>query len=225
MKLKVNYFENIINLNDDHVQVIEIENKKTFYRFISNLYAMKNGDKLNEIYFYNKLNEEININEKIEVYTDFFNFDFNSKKNLSSLNKCIINYLSPDTKEAILNNFQKLYKIISKHLFDFDLPLEISDNVNLEDVLKLMKISINNKNDLLDNLLLLIDLENMLKVNNILFFVNLKQLLSKDEIIEFYKYAIYNNIKIVLIDSQSYGIKLEYENKLIIDENLDEFVL
>lgn len=225
MKLKVNYFENIISLNDDNVQLIEIENKKTFYRFISDLYAMKNGDKLNEVYFYNELNEEININEKIEVYTDFFNFDFNSKKNLSSLNKCIINYLSPDTKEAILNNFQKLYKIISKHLFDFDLPLEISDNVNLEDVLKLMKISINSKNDLLDNLLLLIDLENMLKVNNILFFVNLKQLLSKDEIIEFYKYAIYNNIKIVLIDSQSYGIKLEYENKLIIDENLDEFVL
>ncbi len=31
-------------------------------------------------------------------------------------------------------------------------------------------------------------------------------------------------LKIVLIDSQSYGIKLEYENKLIIDENLDEFV-
>lgn len=225
MKLKVNYFENIISLNDDNVQVIELENKKTFYRFISDLYAMKNGDKLNEVYFYNELNEEININEKIEVYTDFFNLDFNSKKNLSSLNKCIINYLSPDTKEAILNNFQKLYKIISKHLFDFDLPLEISDNVNLEDVLKLMKISINSKNDLLDNLLLLIDLENMLKVNNILFFVNLKQLLSKDEIIEFYKYAIYNNIKIVLIDSQSYGIKLEYENKLIIDENLDEFVL
>lgn len=225
MKLKVNYFENIISLNDDNVQVIEIENKKTFYRFISDLYAMKNGDKLNEVYFYNELNEEININEKIEVYTDFFNLDFNSKKNLNSLNKCIINYLSPDTKEAILNNFQKLYKIISKHLFDFDLPLEISDNVNLEDVLKLMKISINNKNDLLDNLLLLIDLEKLLKVNNILFFVNLKQLLSKDEIIEFYKYAIYNNIKIVLIDSQSYGIKLEYENKLIIDENLDEFVL
>ena len=225
MKLKVNYFENIISLNNDNVQVIEIENKKTFYRFISDLYAMKNGDKLNEVYFYNELNEEININEKIEVYTDFFNLDFNSKKNLSSLNKCIINYLSPDTKEAILNNFQKLYKIISKHLFDFDLPLGISDNVNLEDVLKLMKISINNKNDLLDNLLLLIDLERLLKVNNILFFVNLKQLLSKDEIIEFYKYAIYNNTKIVLIDSQSYGIKLEYENKLIIDENLDEFVL
>lgn len=225
MKLKVNYFENIISLNDNNVQVIEIENKKTFYRFISDLYAMKNGDKLNEVYFYNELNEEININEKIEVYTDFFNLDFNSKKNLNSLNKCIINYLSPDTKEAILNNFKKLYKIISKHLFDFDLPLGISDNVNLEDVLKLMKISINNKNDLLDNLLLLIDLEKLLKVNNILFFVNLKQLLSKCEIIEFYKYAIYNNIKIVLIDSQSYGIKLEYENKLIIDENLDEFVL
>ena len=78
---------------------------------------------------------------------------------------------------------------------------------------------------MLDNLLLLIDLENTLKFNNILVFVNLKQYLSKNELIEFYKYAIYNKIQILLIDSQAYGVTLEYEKKLIIDENLDEFVI
>ena len=81
------------------------------------------------------------------------------------------------------------------------------------------------KDELLDNLLLLIDLENTLKFNNILVFVNLKQYLSKNELIEFYKYAIYSKIQILLIDSQAYGVTLEYEKKLIIDENLDEFVI
>ena len=77
MKLKVNYFENIISLNDDNVQVIEIENKKTFYRFISDLYAMKNDDKLNEVYFYNELNGDesiyVKIGETRQAYVAKFN--------------------------------------------------------------------------------------------------------------------------------------------------------
>ena len=44
-------------------------------------------------------------------------------------------------------------------------------------------------------------------------------------LIELYKYAIYNKIKILLIDSQSYGTTTSYENKLIVDSNLDEFML
>ena len=47
----------------------------------------------------------------------------------------------------------------------------------------------------------------------------------KNELIELYKYAIYNNVNIFLVDSQSYGVTLKYEKKLIIDDNLDEFVL
>ena len=89
----------------------------------------------------------------------------------------------------------------------------------------MFKIKINCKEELLDNLLLLIDLEKELNSNNILFFVNLKQYLIKEEIKEFYKYSIYNQIKIVMIDSQSYGVNLDNEKKLIIDDNLDEFML
>ena len=36
---------------------------------------------------------------------------------------------------------------------------------------------------------------------------------------------IQNKINIILIDSQCYGGTLEYENKLIIDRNLDEFMI
>lgn len=49
--------------------------------------------------------------------------------------------------------------------------------------------------------------------------------ITNQELLELYKYAIYNKINIILIDSQCYGGTLEYENKLIIDRNLDEFMI
>lgn len=225
MNLKINYFDNNIKIENDYIQVIEIENKKTFYRLVSDLYKIKNDEKLDEVFFYDDNNQEINMYNKVDLYVNFFDIDLNSKKNLNALNKNIINSLTDNVKEEILNNFKKLAKSFTKILSDIDLPLSLNDNITVEDIIKLLKISINKTDDLLNNLLLIIDLEKVLKINEILFFINLKQYLSQEELIEFYKYAIYNEIKIVLVDSQSYGIKLEYENKLIIDENLDEFVL
>lgn len=225
MNLKINYFDNNIKIENDYIQVIEIENKKTFYRLVSDLYKIKNDEKLDEVFFYDDNNQEINMYNKVDLYVNFFDIDLNSKKNLNILNKNIINSLTDNVKEEILNSFKKLSRSFTKILSDIDLPLSLNDNITVDDIIKLLKISINKTDDLLDNLLLLIDLEKVLKINEILFFINLKQYLSQEELIEFYKYAIYNEIKIVLVDSQSYGIKLDYEKKLIIDANLDEFVL
>lgn len=225
MNLRVNYFNNNIFLNDSNIQVIEIENKKMFYKFICDLYLIKNGDYTNELYFYDNQNEEINLQSKIEIYINFFDLDLNSKKNLNSLNKKIINNLSDVDKQQIFNIYKKMYKSVANILKNIDLPLILNEDLIIDDIIKLFKVSINDKNDLLDNLLLLIDLESVLKTNEILFLVNLKQLLSKEELEELYKYAIYNNITIILVDSQSYGVKLNYENKLIIDNELEEFVL
>lgn len=225
MNLKINYFDNNIKIENDYIQVIEIENKKTFYRLVSDLYKIKNDEKLDEVFFYDDNNQEINMYNKVDLYVNFFDIDLNSKKNLNVLNKNITNSLTDNVKEEILNNFKKLAKSFTKILSDIDLPLSLNDNITVDDIIKLLKISINKTADLLSNLLLIIDLEKVLKMNEILFFINLKQYLLQEELIEFYKYAIYNEIKIVLVDSQSYGIKLDYEKKLIIDVNLDEFVL
>ena len=167
----------------------------------------------------------MNFCEKIEIYTNYFDLEINSKKNLNALSKEIINTISDLEKEDLIKIYQKIYKSISKILKNIDLPIIIDEDVNIENIIKLSKFMIKNTNDLLENLFNLIDLFKFLKINNILFFINLKQYLNKDELVEFYKYAIYNNIKICLIDSQSYGIKLDYENKLIIDIDLEEFVI
>ena len=99
------------------------------------------------------------------------------------------------------------------------------EEITIENIIKNLKLSISPKNDLLNNLLLLIELERVLKTNNLLIFINLKQYLSDEELNELYKYALYNSINLLMIDSQCYKNMNEYEKKLIIDSNLDEFVV
>ena len=95
----------------------------------------------------------------------------------------------------------------------------------IENIVKMFKLKINQKEDLLDNLLLIIDLEVVLNSNKILCFMNLKQYLTKEELLEFYKYAIYNSVKIIMIESTKYDYLKDYENIIVIDQSLDEIMI
>jgi len=225
MKIKINYFENIIELNINDINVIEVENKKYFYRLVSNLYSIINNGYCDDIIFTDNENNELNISNKLKIFTNFFDLDFDSKKYSNDINKFINDSIDDENKNDLNNLYNKIIKNYNKIFNDIDIPLSIENEFNIENITKLMKISINKKDELLDNLLLLIDLEKVLKTNNILIFINLKQYLTKEELEELYKYSLYNEVKIILIDSQSYGVTLNNEKKLIIDENLDEFML
>ncbi len=225
MKVKIDYFENIITLKEDKVTCIEIENKNYFYRLISNLYSIINSEIVEDITIYDSENKELNISNKIKIFLNFFNFDFDSKKYTNDINKYIINEMDENDKINLLKSYNKLIETFIKILNKSDLPLQILEDITVDNIIKNLKLTINPKNNLLDNLMLLIELEKTLKTNNLLVFVNLKQYLTNQELIELYKYAIYNKIYIIMIDSQSYGGTLDYENKLIIDSNLDEFML
>ena len=225
MKIKINFFENIIQLNDEKVLSIEIENKNYFYRLISNIYSIINSEIVEEITVYDNEDKELNISNKTKIFINFFNFEFDSKKYTNDINKYIINEMDENDKINLLKSYNKLIDTFIKILNKSDLPLQILEDITVDNIIKNLKLTINSKNSLLDNLMLLIELEKTLKTNNLLIFVNLKQYLTNQELIELYKYAIYNKIKILMIDSQSYGGTLDYENKLIIDSNLDEFML
>jgi len=223
MNLKVSYFDNNIELKEGSINVIEIENKKYFFRFISDLYNLDSNITDNIIFY--KENEENNYNGKVKVYLNYFELDFNSRKTIANISKYVSNNILEEDKDILQREYLKIIKIFKKIVNEIDLPFSIDGEVDIDNLLKVLKLGINEKDELLDNLFLLIDIEKIFNGENILIFVNLKQYLSKKELIELYKYAIYNQIQIILIDSQCYGGTLDYENKLIIDENLDEFVI
>lgn len=225
MILKIDYFDNQLKLDNNFINVIEVENKKYFYRFVNDFYEIVKNGFANDINFFSGEGEEMNMNGRVKLYIDYFDLGFDSKKNVTDLTKYVLNNIDENDISLLQNQYNKIVKIYKKVLNDIDLPLFIEEEVNIETFSKILKLGINTKFDLLENLFLLIDIERAFKNNNVLIFVNLKQYLSREELKEFYKYAIYNQVQIILIDSQSYGGKLDYEKKLIIDDNLDEFMI
>ena len=115
--------------------------------------------------------------------------------------------------------------MIDKELQKTDLSISVSTDEGIDNVIKMFKLKVNQKDDLLDNLLLIIDLEVELNSNKVLCFMNLKQFLTKEEVIEFYKYATYNSIKIIMIESSKYDYFGDYEKVIIIDQSLEESML
>lgn len=225
MKLIIKYIDSNIELKENEINAIEIENKRYFYRVVKDLYNIYNNEIVDDIILTDEDNNEINIANKIKIFIDFFDFKLDSKKYANDLIKYINKILKEEIKAKLLEQYKKIISLYKKELNSIDLPLVLNTEFDIESMSRLIKIGINTNKDLIDNLLTLIDLENVFQTKNILIFINLKQYLTKEEIEELYKYSIYNGINLLLIDSQSYGTTVTNERKVIIDENLDEFML
>lgn len=225
MKIVVNFIDNEIAVENNNVFNIEVENKVYFYRLINEFNLISKGIISENIFFLDEDDNELNLLNKIDLYIDYFNIEFNSKKIINNLYKVLKTNINEEDKIKINKCYLKIKNILSKSFLDYNLPLVINDEFDIDTILKLLKVSIDSKNNLLDNLFLLIDINNNFKINELLIFVNLKQYLTLEELNELYKYSIYNNVKILLIDSQCYGVTNKFEKKLIIDGNLDEFLL
>ena len=167
MKINIDYIDNEIITTDDTVFNIEIENKTYFYRLISEFNAIANGELVENINFVDKYNNELTLLNRIDLYIDYFNIDFNSKKVINSLYKMLKNNLNEENKIKINNYYSKIKNILSKTFIDYNLSLVINDEFDLEMLFKMLKVSIKNKDNLFDNLLLLIDINSIF---NIIYF-------------------------------------------------------
>ena len=223
MKLSIKYIDNNIDFDNSYINCLEIENKNYFYKIVNDINSIFNGNILEDVIFSDDEYKELNLSNKINMVFDYFNFDFNSKKIISIINKKINDNISVEDKENLSKLYNKIRKIYLPILNDMDLNIDINNDFDLDSIIKLLNVSIKPKDNLLDNLFLLGDIEKELSINKIIVFVNLKQYLNNNELIELYKYLLYNNVVVLLIDSQSYGVCNEYEKKLIIDDELEEY--
>ncbi len=225
MKIKISFLDSELDFSVSNIYSLEVHNKKYLYRISKLFYMLSNDINIDDLKAYDKNNEEILITNKIRFFTNYFDFNFNSKKYNNDIIKYIISNLEQYESEKILKTYRKICELLNKELLKLDLPISVNVEEGITNVIKLLKYSINNKEELLDNLLLLIDLETILNSNKILCFINLKQYLSKEELKELYKYATYNSVNFILIDSIKYNCIKEYEKLIIIDENLEDYMI
>lgn len=225
MKININFIDSIIDFNVSNIYCFEIHNKKYLYRISSLFYSLSNGELMEEVECFDKDNNEVKLSNKIRMFTEYFNFNFDSKKYSADITKYVLSNIEQYDSENILKVYSKLCKLINKELSRLELSISISSDEGIENIVKMLKLRINQKEDLLDNLLLIIDLEVVLNSNKLLCFMNLKQYLTKEELLEFYKYAVYNSVKIIMIESTKYDYLKDYENIIVIDQSLDEIMI
>lgn len=222
MKIKIDFIDSIIDFNTSNIYSFEIYNKKYLYRIASLFYSIAKGQLVEEVMCFDEYNTEVSLIGKMRTFTEYFDFAFDSKKYTSDITKYVLSNIEQYESENILKTYLKLSKLLDKELSKSELPISVSTEEGIENVIKLFKLKIYQKEDLLDNLFLIIDLEVALHTNKILCFMNLKQYLTKEELFEFYKYITYNSINIIFIESTKYEYIEEYEKIIIIDQSLEE---
>lgn len=225
MNLVYTFLDNKIEIKKDLINSIEILNKNYFYRLTNLLLKYCSNFESEEINFNDGM-DELKLNNSIRFITNYYDFDFNNKKYINELIKIITNNSNEKILIKINNNYNKIYKLLENLMGDIDLNFEIkiNDEFSIKEILKNFNLSIPSKEKLLDNLILLVDIEKELNINKLLVFINLKEYLNYNDLLEFEKYCIYNNIGVILFDSNVYD-KTCYESKFIIDNDLNEVVL
>lgn len=173
--------------------------------------------------------KELKVSKHMLVTTDILGFDINSKKikslAIDKLEKTCQNdeILLHELEQANVNLLSKVFCLINELNADFS----ISNEWNLEKYLKAFDfrvetISIKN---CFDKVISYIQIVSELMKDYVVCFVNLKSYFTENQIKEIYKFAIYNNVRLLLIESTLETEKMEYENKLIIDNEFDELIL
>ena len=223
MKLRINGFENELNLGDGKVNIVQIENPKLFTHIIDVLNDKINGIDNNEIFLFDEKNEELNISKEMIIVFDMFNIDFNTKKIIGKIYDIISNNIKENSDELIEKiNFNIRKKLINE-LNDLPFNFDVKETIDVLDLLKIYNVKIDFKmySNILEKVELLIDIISNLRIATVLIIPNLKSYFSEKELLELYKYSLYNEISLISIERRKYR-KLKYEQILYIDNEYDE---
>ena len=226
MKLRINGFENEIEFNQDNVNILEIKDVKCFSHLLEILNEKINGLESKEIFLLDENDKELNMSKDMYIVFDLFNIDYNSKKVLGKLYEIIEGNIGKNQDFVIENMMTKIRNYLITEINELPFEFVMKQDVEIVDILKLfgLKIDSQSYNSILERVEMLIDVISTIGMAKILVIPNLKQYLSNEEILELYKYSLYNNINLLLIE-RSNNEKLKYESVLCIDNEYDDYVI
>ena len=226
MKLKINGFTNELEFYNDKVSVLAIKDTKCFTNTIQEINDEIKGIESDEIFLLDDKENELKMSNKMYMILDLFNIDYNSKKILGKLYDKISKNIENSGETKLQNLFIEVRKSIVEEINELPFEFTMSDDIDIINILKLynLKVDILSYETILERIEFFIDLNATLNIFNVIIIPNLKMYLSEEELIELYKYSLYNNVKLLLIE-KNFTQKLEYEHILVIDEDFEDYIV
>lgn len=207
-----------IEVCENEVNLLCIEQKKSFADLIQEILDQKNGKEGN---FILSENDKIhNISKEVEIIINPFVLDCNEKRIQQKLyqevyEQAVSNYL-PETTELNAEIISYLEKITLSVPYDIIFDLE----ENIQGMLKIYGVRIEQQTSSLlekitDYLKILV---RMCRIK-IFIFVNLKTYLDPEDLKKLYEFAFYEKLNIILIENQVIE-KINCEKVCILDKDM-----
>ena len=212
---QIEFKENVIN-------VLCIENKAMFNEIVSDFLVQINGE--DGDFILSEKGKELPIKKSVELVLSPFIMDFNSKKILSSIYGDLKeNAYQQDYYANTVKLLSEISGYISNVVDEYKYPLEISEEINIEDVFKLASLKVDNSNStLVDKIVDYVELVTTVLNVKLVVFVNLKLYIEEEQLGELYKTIMNKKINVLLIENMMISSKIEGEKGIIIDKDLCE---
>ena len=219
MRIKIMGFDNDIEFHEDFVNILEIPDTNQFANFLIKFNKVCYNEDDNEIVLLDK-HERISFEKFSIMILDVLNINYNDKKIVSS----IYDWIAKNNR--IDSSVDEEFELIKQRLYLYmvnitnDLPFEcyIDREISVQDILKLFNIKVDASycNSILERIILFIDILSIVSPKILLMLVNLKSYLTEKELVELYKYILYKNMKVLLLENKQQNI-LKHERKNILD--------
>lgn len=226
MIMKISNFNKDIVISDEYIRVLEIEDKHLFANIVNSVHSLCNAEDSREYIVLSEGDKELTFSRDAYLVLDILNIDFNERKIINKLYskiKLLVN-LDLEVRNKLDIYFMEAFNLLDTILIDFPFEFAYKPELEIEDLFKLYGIRIYNEGQsFMEKILCLIDLISLLDLCKILIFCNLKSFFTDIQIEEIYKQIIYSNLQVLLIEGHLSENALNYEKKIRIDYEFEDY--
>ncbi len=218
MKITIRNIDEPIEFSEEYVSTLEVRNKYLFREIINCLVRSQFEKHEYEIV---NFDDGAALSDRLIIVSDVMSFDVSSRKIISEMYKQLMDMIDND----VLKNMVKMETILERigafaeDSLNFD--INYRTDFDLNDFLKLLKIepSIASEYDIKQRVYGIIELINSLFDNKIICFMNLKQLITKEEFSEIVKTCLSKKQLVWFIESNKSFVNTS-ESIIVVDDDL-----
>lgn len=196
-----------------------IENAKEFYKLTKEIISQCNGENgewvLSETF-------PIELNKNALIMYNFYDLSCNNKKTENLLKTQILKLANEvDFIETLSNINKALIDLNDLIVENIDFNIETKSEYSFEELLKFVKYSFLEEENLLEKIVSYINVHCKLSKIKLVIFIGLSAYLNEEEIKSLTQDIAYKDLRVLFIESKERQ-KLEDEIKIIIDKDLCE---
>lgn len=167
------------------------------------------------------------MSKEMYMIFDLFNIDYNNKKVVTKLYEIIAENVKNSEEYALEDLSLKMRNYLIQEINELPFEFIMKDEIHTIDLLKIFNLKVDDANytTIMERLELVINLITTLKLATVLILPNLKMYLKEEDLLELYKYSLYNNVKLLLIERGISQNKSKYEEVYQIDNQFEERLL